>query len=87
MSRFAALRRIDTSSPEALARDLGRLVQELDSALDALERRAEVLTGDGSPEGVRVAPPGTLYLDRAGGTSTTLYVKESGTGKTGWDAK
>jgi len=43
--------------------------------------------GSGSPEGVVVAPVGSLYLRTDGGTSTTLYVKTSGTGNTGWTAK
>lgn len=43
--------------------------------------------GSGSPEGVLEAAPGTLYLNSAGGAGTTLYVKESGTGDTGWIGK
>lgn len=43
--------------------------------------------GTGSPEGVITANVGSLYLRRDGGASTTLYVKESGTGNTGWIAK
>ena len=46
-----------------------------------------VLTGSGSPEGVVTAPVGFLYLRTDGGAATTLYVKESGTGNTGWVAK
>jgi len=45
------------------------------------------LIGLNSPEGVVTAAPGSLYTNTAGGTSTTLYVKESGTGNTGWVAK
>lgn len=44
-------------------------------------------SGSGSPEGVRTAPVGSLYTRTDGGASTTLYVKESGTGNTGWVAK
>lgn len=44
-------------------------------------------TGKGSPEGVVVAPIGSLYTRLDGSTSTTLYVKESGTGNAGWVAK
>lgn len=44
-------------------------------------------TGVGSPEGVVVAQVGSLYTNSSGGTSTTLYVKTSGTGNTGWTAK
>ena len=48
---------------------------------------AVVLTGSGSPEGVVTASVGALFLRTDGGTSTTLYVKTSGTGNTGWTAK
>jgi hypothetical protein len=44
-------------------------------------------SGSGSPEGVLTAPIGSLYTRTDGGASTTLYVKESGTGNTGWIAK
>ena len=43
--------------------------------------------GTGSPEGVVTAPVGSLYSRTDGGAGTTLYVKESGTGNTGWVAK
>lgn len=46
-----------------------------------------ILTGAGSPEGVVIASPGTLYTNTNGGTNTTLYVKTSGSGNTGWTAK
>jgi hypothetical protein len=46
-----------------------------------------VLSGTGSPEGVVTARVGTLYRRLDGGANTTLYVKESGTGDTGWVAK
>jgi len=45
------------------------------------------LSGEGSPEGITIAPIGRLYTRTDGGASTTLYVKESGTGNTGWVAK
>jgi hypothetical protein len=44
-------------------------------------------TGTGSPESVITAPVGSLYLRTDGGANTTLYVKESGSGNTGWVAK
>jgi hypothetical protein len=43
--------------------------------------------GNGSPEGVVTASVGSLYLRFDGGAGSTLYVKESGTGNTGWVAK
>lgn len=43
--------------------------------------------GAGSPEGVVTAEPGSAYLNSSGGTGTTLYAKETGSGNTGWVAK
>lgn len=44
--------------------------------------------GSGSPEGAIAAPVGSIYLRTGdGGAGSTLYVKESGTGNTGWVAK
>lgn len=47
----------------------------------------KIRAGAGTPEGVVSAPVGSLYLRTDGGVSTTLYVKQSGTGNTGWAAK
>jgi len=44
-----------------------------------------ILSGAGAP--AVVANVGSLYLRSDGGAGTTLYVKESGTGTTGWVAK
>lgn len=46
-----------------------------------------VSSGAGSPEGVLSAPVGSIYTRTDGGVSTTLYVKQSGAGNTGWAAK
>lgn len=43
--------------------------------------------GTGSPEGVVTASPGSLYSNKSGGAGTSFYVKESGSGNTGWVAK
>lgn len=40
--------------------------------------------GTGSPEGVVTARVGSLFLRSDGGAGTCLYVKETGTGNTGW---
>lgn len=45
-----------------------------------------IRSGSGTPEGVVTAPVGSLFLRTNGGASTTLYVKETGTGNTGWRA-
>lgn len=44
-------------------------------------------TGTGSPETVLTAPIGSLYTNLSGGAATTLYVKTTGAGNTGWTAK
>jgi len=44
-------------------------------------------SGAGSPEGVLTATTGALYTNTAGGANTTLWVKEVGSGNTGWVAK
>ncbi|HLP41574.1 MAG TPA: hypothetical protein VK465_08720 [Fibrobacteria bacterium] len=46
-----------------------------------------IIAGSGSPEGAVTAPIGSLYLRSDGGAGTSMYVKESGTGNTGWVGK
>ncbi|RKN82004.1 NosD domain-containing protein [Paenibacillus ginsengarvi] len=46
-----------------------------------------IMAGSGSPEGVQSAPGGSLFMRRDGGSAQTLYVKESGSGSTGWIGK
>lgn len=43
--------------------------------------------GKGSPEGIIAAPIGSTYHRIDGGAGTSFYVKESGTGNTGWVGK
>jgi len=43
--------------------------------------------GTGSPEGVLTAGIGSVYRRTDGGSGTSFYIKESGTGNTGWVAK
>lgn len=51
-------------------------------SLDGLK----VYTGSGSPESSLTANVGSVYLRTDGGTSTTFYIKQSGSGNTGWRA-
>lgn len=46
-----------------------------------------ITSGSGSPESSVTAGPGSIYLRTGGGAGTSFYVKESGTGNTGWVAK
>lgn len=43
-----------------------------------------ISAGTGTPESRIAANIGSMYLRTDGGGGTTLYVKESGTGTTGW---
>lgn len=54
--------------------------------IEALDTNSFIF-GTGSPESVYTAPVGAMYRRTNGGANTTLYVKESGTGNTGWVAK
>lgn len=48
---------------------------------------AKIFSGPDSPEGAVAAPAGSIYMRTDGGTNTTFYVKESGTGAIGWSGK
>ncbi len=48
---------------------------------------APIHSGTGTPEGVVTAGIGSIFLRSDGGAATTFYVKETGTGNTGWVGK
>lgn len=60
---------------------------ETDTQLALDKVAAWIKMGTGDPESVVTAGVGAIFLRTDGGTSTTLYVKESGAGNTGWVAK
>ena len=45
-----------------------------------------IKSGSAAPEGAVTAPVGTIYLRTGGSAGSTFYVKESGSGNTGWSA-
>jgi hypothetical protein len=45
------------------------------------------LKGTGSPEAGVTASVGTAYINTSGGVGTTLWIKETGSGNTGWASK
>lgn len=53
---------------------------------NAENENAKILSGSVAPETNVIATAGSLYLRTTGGADTTLYVKESGTGTSGWTA-
>jgi hypothetical protein len=63
----------------------GLIEREFDRLANAPSPR--IIGGTGSPEAVVSAPVGTLYVRADGAPGATLYVKEAGSGNTGWSAK
>lgn len=45
-----------------------------------------IWTGTATPEGAATAEPGAIFMRTNGGADTTFYVKETGSGNTGWTA-
>lgn len=79
-------------TPEGLkgADGINTLNQMLRTLFDCIAGDAnqrKVFSGVGTPEGSVVAAVGSLYMRTDGGASTSFYVKESGSGATGWVAK
>lgn len=57
------------------------------STSDGLYIDRGLFNGSNSPEGVITAKQGSIYTNNLGGAGTTLYIKETGVGNTGWVAK
>lgn len=71
-----------------MTRNWYRVIFQMWDALQAvLISGVTIKSGAGSPEGVVTANPGSHYMRTDGGAGTSFYVKESGTGNTGWVAK
>ncbi len=79
------LKKLPAASGNADSAEPAEVLLDHATAIDALQ--ALVLSGAGSPASVVTAVVGTLYLRTDGGANTTLYIKESGAGNTGWVAK
>ena len=71
--------------------DLDNNVKNLAGEITSIEATGilgvKFFTGAGTPIGNVTAPIGSFYLNSTGGANTTLWVKESGVGNTGWVAK
>lgn len=72
-----------------MLQQLKRLIWTFDSPIyiGSSDASPSIRSGTGTPEGVVTAPIGALFLRLDGGATTTLYVKTSGTGNTGWTGK
>jgi len=84
-SSFPALKRSTTGIVARLADDSSDTW--LQASRFQLTGGQAIYGGAGSPESVVTAVVGSLFLRTDGGAATTLYVKESGSGNTGWIAK
>lgn len=66
----------------------GEATPELSEFFEHVEDRINLsFVGTGSPESSVTAGVGSIYHRLDGGAGTSFYVKESGTGNTGWVAK
>lgn len=61
-------------------------ISALATAVGTAIKNLQIRSGAGTPEGTLAAPVGAIYRRTDGGVGTTLYIKESGTGNTGWRA-
>lgn len=69
-------------------RDLGSTaIRQNAEAVMRWAERLPLFQGEGDPEGVVISNVGGLYLRLDGGVGSTMYVKETGTDATGWQAK
>ncbi len=64
-----------------------RLVIKSNGVLAPQGTNAHIYSGFATPEAAVTAEVGSIYLRTDGGSATSLYVKESGSGNTGWVAK
>jgi len=84
---------IDTSTEtlQVISSRAGAAIRNMQLGSDvtlSVNGTASIITsGTGSPEGAVTAPIGSLFMRTDGGAGTSLYVKESGAGNTGWAAK
>jgi hypothetical protein len=83
----------NTTSTSAVSHVTGGNTVGLDDYLDnptpstVTVNGSKWAAGTGTPEGTVAGNVGDIYTRTDGGAGTTLYIKESGTGNTGWVAK
>jgi hypothetical protein len=75
--------------PVGAARNIGQDANPVGTAhvTETVLNGSRVLSGTGTPEAAVTAPVGSMYLRKDGAAGTTLYIKETGVGNTGWVAK
>lgn len=75
-----------TGAHQFLINSVQQWVMNTDGSLQS-KTGPKINSGIGTPESVITASIGSLFMRTDGGAGTSLYVKESGTGNTGWIAK
>ncbi len=78
---------VDKLSQREGVNEVNRMLRQLFEHAVGDGDTVRVYKGYGSPENNVAASVGSLYQRLDGSTTTTLYVKTSGTGATGWTAK
>lgn len=80
---------IDPAIPYTVLQQLApEVIRWLRREMEKIKAKDEaIIYVTGNPEGVVTARPGTIALNNLGGAATTVYIKESGLGATGWVAK
>lgn len=78
---------VNMKVPNVLPERATRTVKKLSVLGDGATGEVTYTAGTGTPEGAVTANVGSIFTRLDGGASTTLYVKTSGAGNTGWTAK
>ena len=86
MDGFVALTAETLKNPEGIA-TLNRMLRKLFDVMPGDGETVQIFKGYGSPEGAVKAGIGAIFQRLDGGASTSVYIKESGSGATGWVAK
>lgn len=82
---FSELNPEQLQSPDGI-NQLNRMLRTIYDNIAGDTDGVRVFSGYGTPEGVVTAGIGSMYMRLDGGANTSVYIKESGTGNTGWVA-
>jgi hypothetical protein len=72
-------------TPEGI-NELNRMLKALHNFTAGDGASVRTIYGVGHPEGVVAAGVGSIYMRSDGGVGSAIYIKETGTGATGWHA-
>lgn len=82
---------VPRTSPFALYQEIQRLKNQITVLKNSIalvaaasQSQSRLFSGSGSPEGVTTAQPGSIYIDLATPAEPKMYIKQTGTGNTGW---